>query len=149
MGNFMFNCINQHDKMLFKCLRGSDKACWHCERALTVYLFKTSITKIKSAASIKMENNASARRACLISAQTQKYLLCIKSDHLQHSFLRERQKKKRQYSTKKRRNKSQLTRSSHCTRTHQTAQHKHNLIIITITDERQGPIRVAPIDAIK
>lgn len=29
------------------------------------------------------------------------------------------------------------------------AQHKHNLIIITITDESEGSIRVAPIAAIK
>lgn len=44
---------------------------------------------------------------------------------------------------------SQLKQSDHSTPTHQTAQHKHNLIIITITDERQGSIRVAPIAAIK
>lgn len=39
--------------------------------------------------------------------------------------------------------------SSHSYSSDWTAQHKHNLIIITITDERQSPIRVAPIAAIK
>lgn len=55
--------------MLFECLQGFDKARWHCEQALVVYLFKTSITKIKSATEIKMKNNASARRIGLISKQ--------------------------------------------------------------------------------
>lgn len=32
--------------------------------------------------------------------------------------------------------------TSHCT-------YKYNLLIMTITDERQGPFRVAPIAAIK
>lgn len=45
--------------------------------------------------------------------------------------------------------KFQLKESYHSTLTHQTAQYKHNLIVITLTDERQGSIRVAPIAAIK
>lgn len=39
-GNFMFNCLNQHDKMLFKCLRGSDKARWHFQQAFICLLIQ-------------------------------------------------------------------------------------------------------------
>lgn len=49
MVNFMFNCLNQHDKASFKCLCSSDKARQHCAQTFAVYLFKTTITKIESA----------------------------------------------------------------------------------------------------
>lgn len=39
--------------MLFKYLLSSDKTRWHFEQAFDVYLFKTSITKIKSVTNIK------------------------------------------------------------------------------------------------
>lgn len=139
MGNFMFNCLNQHDKASFKCLRSTDKARQHCAQTFAVYLFRTTITKIESAP--KNFKTGGANVSALRDARGKPAVRAALRRRKIRSILQR----------KRRENGLNLLSFYHSLLTHQTRllSAEHNLIIMTITDERQGPFKVAPIAAIK